>query len=106
MCRRLILAPHYYRAIQQPGVDVVTTGIDHIEPRGVVITDGQLHELDVLVLATGFHARAYTAPMQVYGEGGQSLAEAWADGARAYRSVAVPGFPNMFTMLGPHSPVG
>ena len=44
--------------------------------------------------------------MQVYGEDGRSLDEAWVNGPRAYRSVAVPGFPNMFTMMGPHSPVG
>ena len=103
LCRRLILAPDYYEAIQKPGVEVVTSGIDHIEPRGVVTSDGVLHELDVLVLATGFDARAYTSPMQIYGEDGRSLDEAWADGPKAYRSVAVPGFPNMFTMMGPHS---
>jgi len=106
LCRRLILGPGYYAAIQQPGVEVVTAAIDHIEPRGVVTADGVLHELDALVLATGFNARAYTAPMQVYGEDGRSLDEAWVNGPRAYRSVAVPGFPNMFTMMGPHSPVG
>lgn len=106
LCRRLIIGPDYYKAIRQPGVEVVTAAIDHIEPRGVVTADGVLHELDVLVLATGFNAHAYTAPMQVYGENGQSLDEAWADGPRAYRSVTVPGFPNMFTMMGPHSPVG
>jgi cation diffusion facilitator CzcD-associated flavoprotein CzcO len=106
LCRRIILGPHYYTAIQRPGVEVVTSSIDHIEPRGVVTADGVLHELDVLVLATGFNAHAYTAPMQIYGEDGQSLDEAWADGPRAYRSVAVPGFPNMFTMMGPHSPIG
>lgn len=106
LCRRLIMGPTYYRAIQQPDVEVVTSGIDHIEPRGVVTADGALHELDMLVLATGFDAHAYSLPMQIYGENGQSLADAWADGPRAYRSIAVPGFPNMFTMMGPHSPIG
>jgi cation diffusion facilitator CzcD-associated flavoprotein CzcO len=65
-----------------------------------------LHELDVLVLATGFDAHAYVRPVDVVGEGGVTLAEAWAGGARAYRSVAVPGFPNMFMLMGPHSPIG
>ncbi|BDX33666.1 putative monooxygenase [Mycobacterium antarcticum] len=106
LCRRGILGPRYYRAIQNSGVDVVTDAIDHIEPRGVVTADGMLHELDVLVYATGFDARAYAQPMTVLGESGRSLAGEWATGARAYRSVAVPNFPNMFLMLGPHSPVG
>lgn len=105
LCRRIILGPKYYRAIQQPGVHVVTEGIDHIEPRGVVTVDGKLHELDVLVYATGYDAHAYAAPMEITGELGETLSEAWADGAYAYRSVAVPGFPNMFMLLGPHSPI-
>jgi cation diffusion facilitator CzcD-associated flavoprotein CzcO len=42
----------------------------------------------------------------VIGEGGITLDEAWADGPTAYRSVAVPRFPNLFLLLGPHSPIG
>jgi cation diffusion facilitator CzcD-associated flavoprotein CzcO len=106
MCKRQILAGHFYRSVQQPGVEVITDSIDHIEPRGIVTADGTLHELDLLVYATGFDARAYVRPMEVIGEGGLSLDDAWADGPMAYRSVAVPGFPNLFMLMGPHSPIG
>jgi hypothetical protein len=44
--------------------------------------------------------------MSITGEDGRTLDEAWADGPRAYRTVALPGFPNLFTLMGPHSPVG
>src|SRR3712207_6929772 len=37
---------------------------------------------------------------------GLTLEQAWADGPRAYRTVALPGFPNLFTLIGPHSPIG
>jgi cation diffusion facilitator CzcD-associated flavoprotein CzcO len=77
-----------------------------VEGAGVVTADGTLHELDVMVLATGFDARAYVRPMNVVGQDGTTLADAWSDGPSAYRSVAVPGFPNMFMLMGPHSPVG
>ncbi len=70
MCKRLILAGHYYQAVQKPGVHLVTEAIDHVEPRGVVTADGTLHELDLLVLATGFDARAYVRPMEIVGENG------------------------------------
>jgi cation diffusion facilitator CzcD-associated flavoprotein CzcO len=90
----------------EPGVALVTDSIDHVEGAGVVTADGTLHELDVLVLATGFDARAYVRPMNVVGQDGTTLADAWSDGPSAYRSVAVPGFPNMFMLMGPHSPVG
>jgi cation diffusion facilitator CzcD-associated flavoprotein CzcO len=87
-------------------VRLVSDAIDHIEPSGVVTADGTLHELDLLVLATGFDARAYVRPMEIVGENGLTLNDAWADGPHAYRSVAVPGFPNLFMLTGPHSPVG
>ena len=45
-------------------------------------------------------------PIELVGENGLTLDEAWADGPHAYRSVAVPGFPNLFMLMGPHSPVG
>jgi cation diffusion facilitator CzcD-associated flavoprotein CzcO len=106
MCKRLIFAGHYYRSVQSPGVNVITAGIERIEPRGVRTDDGVLHELDLLVFATGFDARAYVRPMRIVGEHGQTLDEAWADGPQAYRSVAVPGFPNLFMLMGPHSPIG
>jgi cation diffusion facilitator CzcD-associated flavoprotein CzcO len=106
MCKRQVMAGHFYRSVQRPGVEVITDGIDHIEPRGIVTVDGTLHELDLLVYATGFDARAYVRPIEVIGEGGLTLDEAWADGPKAYRSIAVPGFPNLFMMVGPHSPIG
>jgi cation diffusion facilitator CzcD-associated flavoprotein CzcO len=105
MCKRLVISGRYYRSIQKPGVDVVTDAIDHIDPRGVVTADGTLHEVDVLVFATGFDARAYVRPMTIVGERGQTLDEVWADGPHAYRSIAVPGFPNLFMLMGPHSPI-
>ena len=106
MCKRQILAGRYYQAMQKPGVHLVTEAIDHVEPAGIVTADGTLHELDLLVMATGFDARAYVRPMEIVGKNGVTLDEAWEDGPHAYRSVAVPGFPNMFMLMGPHSPIG
>jgi cation diffusion facilitator CzcD-associated flavoprotein CzcO len=106
MCKRIIAAGHYYQSVQKPGVRVVDDAIDHIETEGVVTADGTLHELDLLVLATGFDSHAYVRPMNIVGESGLTLDEAWSEGPRAYQSVAVPGFPNLFMLMGPHSPIG
>lgn len=105
-CKRLIFGTGFYEALQQPNAELVTAGIERVEPTGVRTADGRLHELDVLVLATGFQAHAFMRPMELVGEKGLTLAEAWADGARAYRSVALPGFPNFFMLIGPNSPIG
>jgi cation diffusion facilitator CzcD-associated flavoprotein CzcO len=105
LCKRPVMSTTFYRAIQRPDAVLVDTGIDHICPEGVVTSDGRLHELDVLVLATGFHAHAYMRPMRVVGEQGVTLEQAWQNGPHAYLTVAVTGFPNMFTLMGPHSPL-
>ena len=105
MCKRLVLSSGFYPAMQRDNVELVTEAIDHVRPEGVVTADGALHELDVLVLATGFDSHAYLRPIELVGKDGLTLEQAWRDGPRAYRTVALPGFPNFF-MVGPHSPFG
>jgi cation diffusion facilitator CzcD-associated flavoprotein CzcO len=104
-CKRLIFSTTFYTTLQKEHVDLVTEGIDYIEPRGVVTEDGQLHELDVLVLATGFRAHDWGID-DVVGVDGLSLKDAWERGPRTYRSVTMPGFPNFFMLVGPNSPIG
>ena len=104
-CKRLVVADHFYTAIQRPNVELVTDAIERIEPQGVRTKDGRLHALDVLVLATGFRLQ-YGWPMRVVGRNGQTLDDAWKRGSYAYRSMTMPGFPNLFFMQGPHSPLG
>ena len=105
-CKRLVVSPNFYETMQQPNVELVTSGIAHVEAAGVRTEDGVLHELDVLVLATGFRADAFVRPMGVIGEDGRDLADEWAERPNAYLSVAVPGFPNFFMINGPNGPVG
>lgn len=105
LCRRLVFSPGYYQAVQRANVEVVDTAIDHVEARGVVTADGRLHELDVLVLATGFDSHAYMRPMAVVGRDGVTLADMWAEGPQAHRTVALPDFPNFFMLMGPNSPI-
>lgn len=106
MCKRLVNSPDFYRAVQLPTVDVVTAGIDHVCADGVVTADGALHELDILVLATGFDSHAYMRPMQLIGPSGRTLADAWRDGPRAHHTTTIPGLPNLFLLMGPNSPIG
>jgi cation diffusion facilitator CzcD-associated flavoprotein CzcO len=106
MCKRLVVSTNFYRQFQRPNVELIDAGIDHVEPRGIVTSDGRLHELDVIVLATGFDAHAYLKPLELIGPDGLRLSELWDGEPFGYRSVALPGFPNVFTLLGPHSPIG
>ncbi|MFG2664533.1 flavin-containing monooxygenase [Streptomyces sp. NPDC048387] len=104
MCKRIVTASGFYRAVQLPHVDVVTEAIEKITPTSILTADGQEHPVDVIILATGYHADAYTRPMKVTGQDGITLDAAWAEGPRAYRTVAVPHFPNLFLLCGPNSP--
>lgn len=105
-CKRLVVSPDFYKAIQAPNAELVTEGIERIEPGGVRTKDGRLHELDVLVLATGFKADAFMSPMRLVGRNGLTLEEAWADRPTAYLSISMPDFPNFFMLNGPNGPVG
>lgn len=105
-CKRLILSDGFYEAISRPNAELVTEPILRIEPSGVRTTDGRRHDLDVLVLATGFEVDAFVRPMQVTGRDGIGLDDVWSPRPIAYLSVSVPGFPNLFLLNGPNGPVG
>jgi cation diffusion facilitator CzcD-associated flavoprotein CzcO len=105
-CKRLVHSASFYGAIQHPNSVLVTEGIERLEPSGVRTTDGKLHELDVLVFATGFRVDRFLRPMEVEGRGGITLDGVWGDHPWAYLSVSVPGFPNLFLINGPNGPVG
>ena len=105
-CKRLVISPDFYQAIQKPNAELVTEGIARVEPAGVRTRDGRLHPLDVLVLATGFRVDRFVRPMEVIGRGGLRLDAVWTPHPVAYLSIAVPGFPNFFMLNGPNGPVG
>lgn len=105
-CKRLVISPDFYEAIQHSRSELVTEPIERVEAAGVRTADGVLHELDVLVLATGFKVDAFMRPMSVIGRGGTTLEEAWADRPLAYLSISIPEFPNLFMLNGPNGPVG
>ena len=105
-CKRLVVSPNFYEAIQSPNARLVTTGIERVEPAGIRTVDGRLHELDVLVLATGFEVDRFLRPIDVIGRDGVKLDDVWAQRPSAYLSVSVPDFPNLFLLNGPNGPVG
>ena len=105
--KRLPLDTNYYETFNRPNVTLVdlrATPIEEITPTGIRTTAGE-HDLDVIVYATGFDA--LTGPLlalDIRGRDGQALADAWAEGPQTYLGLAVPGFPNLFTITGPGSP--
>jgi 4-hydroxyacetophenone monooxygenase len=99
--KRILQDGGWYAALRRDNVDLVTEPIARIVPEGVLTTDGATHELDVLVLATGFHARKFLWPMSIRGPQG-TLQDRWGEEPRAYLGITVPGFPNLFCLYGPN----
>jgi cation diffusion facilitator CzcD-associated flavoprotein CzcO len=102
-CKRIMLTDEWYPTLTKPNVELVTDPIEEVTATGIRTEDGIERPVDVLVMATGFQAHGFTAPMEVVGTGGRTLAEEWAEVPRAYLGVSVPGFPNMFLLYGPNT---
>ncbi len=108
-CKRPGFHNNYLSTFNRDNVRLVTEPIDKITPSAVATTDGANHEIDVLVLATGFKVLDSDAmpTFAVTGSKGLSLTTFWDEHRlQAYEGVSVPGFPNMFSVMGPYGFVG
>ena len=104
-CKRPSFSNEYVRAFNRDDVHLVTSPIEAITPQGIRTADGVEHEVDVLVLATGFKVfdKGNMPPFPVRGAGALDLAQWWDENRQqAYEGVSVPGFPNWFSILGPY----
>ena len=101
--KRLIVDNGWYPTLAREDVELVTDGIRRITSSGIQTEDGTLHEVDIIVYATGFNSNALLWPMEIEGQDGKVLAECWGDSANAYKGVSVPDFPNLFCLYGPNT---
>jgi cation diffusion facilitator CzcD-associated flavoprotein CzcO len=104
-CKRPSFSNQYLRTFNRPNVELETTPIESFVPAGVRTADGVEHEVETLILATGFQVfdKGNMPAFTVQGSEGVELAQWWEDNRfQAYEGVSVPGFPNMFLILGPY----
>lgn len=102
-CKRIIVSDDYYPALTKPNVFLETTAISQVTPTGITMANGTHHELDCIILATGFRTTKFLYPIRIYGSGGHSLSEAWENGASAYLGITVPSLPNFAMLYGPNT---
>lgn len=105
-CKRILFSNNYYPALAEGHVDVVTSAIESITPKGVRTADGVEHEVDIIIYGTGFDSQDFLASIDITGTGGQKLAKQWSQGAHAYLGMYVPNFPNLFVCYGPNTNLG
>ena len=102
--KRMLADNGWFSTLVKSHVELVTEPIKEVTARGVVTADGVHHELDVLVLATGFRASEFLGELDVRGRNGRTLLDEWGeDNARAYLGVTIPEFPNFFVLYGPNT---
>ncbi|MBL8151697.1 MAG: NAD(P)/FAD-dependent oxidoreductase [Blastocatellia bacterium] len=105
-CKRLIVSSDYLPALQRPNVTLVTQSIDHVCQDGAVTNDSVKHNFDTLILATGYKAFDISKVIDIVGPEGVELKKVWGTRYVTHRTTAIPGFPNLFIMLGPNTGLG
>jgi len=104
--KRVPLESGYYEQFNRDNVllvDLRETPIERILPNGIQTSDAA-YEFDMIIFATGFDAvTGAFARMDIRGVGGRTLKDKWADGPRTYLGIQGAGFPNLFTLVGPHN---
>jgi cation diffusion facilitator CzcD-associated flavoprotein CzcO len=105
-CKRLLISDDYYPALQRPNVELVTDAIAAITPGAIVTADGREHEVDTIILGTGFHVTDMPVAEWVRGRDGRTLAEVWQGSPQAFLGTTIAGFPNLFMLVGPNTGLG
>ncbi|KAI4635406.1 uncharacterized protein J4E87_000357 [Alternaria ethzedia] len=105
-CRRPTPAPGYLEALVAPNATVFTDPIGSITATGFTDKEGNHHEVDVIICATGFDTS--WLPRFPFKAHGHDLRDIWGseEGVTSYLSVGIPNFPNTFSFCGPYGPLG
>ena len=104
--KRVPMETNYYEAYNKANVhlvDIRHAPIEEITASGIRTADA-FHELDVIIFATGFDAVTGSLDrIDIRGKGGKRLKDAWADGPTTFLGLQARGFPNFYTLVGPHN---
>lgn len=107
-CKRVILSDTLYPAYCRDNVELhdKNNGIAEITPTGIITTNGDSIELDLIVYSTGYDATDGVISYPVIGRDGQTMGDFWEDFPRAYMGTTAPKFPNLFIVTGPNTGIG
>ncbi len=105
-CKRMLPSNRWYRALGKPNVELVTGSLSEVRERSVVDANGVEREVDAIIFGTGFQVTETPYAYQLRGRGGQLMSDLWQGSPRAYMGTSVPGFPNLFLLLGPNTGLG
>ena len=105
-CKRILPSNRWYQALSQPNVELLTGGVERVTANTVVTGDGQEREVDAIIFGTGFQVTDMPVGRLVRGPQGKTLDELWQGSPKAHLGATMPGFPNLFVLLGPNTGLG
>jgi cation diffusion facilitator CzcD-associated flavoprotein CzcO len=105
-CKRILPSNLWYPALAEDNVELVTAGVERITEHSVIDADGTEREVDAIIFGTGFQVTDMPVGKAVKGREGKTLDDVWKGSPNAYLGTAIPGFPNMFLLLGPNTGLG
>ena len=105
-CKRIVPSNAWYPALTRDNVELLPTGLAEVREHSVVGADGVEHEVDTIIFGTGYHVTDIPVAEHLRGRDGLRLSDHWQGSPRAYLGATVPGFPNLFLMLGPNTGLG
>ncbi|MCA1444360.1 NAD(P)/FAD-dependent oxidoreductase [Ensifer sp. IC4062] len=105
--KRMLLDNGWYRTLLKPHVTLVDEAAARVEGRSIHAINGEMHEADIVIVASGYDTTRYLLPVQVIGRKGRTVREVWNDDdCQAYLGTVVAGFPNFFILYGPNTALG
>jgi cation diffusion facilitator CzcD-associated flavoprotein CzcO len=106
--KRPSLEHDYYECVDQENVTIVdlqATSIKQFTETGIELSDRH-EDYDAIILATGYDSvTGSLTEMGLADIDGNSLKDMWAKGVQTYLGLTISGFPNMFMIYGPQSPI-
>ncbi|MGU3436458.1 flavin-containing monooxygenase [Actinomycetes bacterium M1A6_2h] len=100
--KRMVVDNEWFETLKRDDVELVAEGVSQFRPDGIVTQSGEFREVDIVVMATGFHTTRFVWPIEITGRGGARLEDVWkSDDPFAYLGISVPRFPNFFILQGP-----
>jgi cation diffusion facilitator CzcD-associated flavoprotein CzcO len=105
-CKRVLLSDEFYPAVASSSVTLEPSALRSVDGSVLVAGSGARHEVDAVVLATGFASTRQPYADLVAGEAGVTLAAHWSRGMTSFGSTVVSGFPNLFVLNGPNASLG
>jgi cation diffusion facilitator CzcD-associated flavoprotein CzcO len=101
--KRPLFENGFYESLKRDNVELVPRAVTRVTETAVVDAQGDEHEVDVLLMGTGYRVSEFLCCMEVVGRNGRTLEETWQGNPVAFVGTTVSGFPNFYILYGPNT---